>query len=186
MSRVGKKPIALPEGVKVDITKRQVEIQGPKGRIATLLPDGIRCMVQNSQLLAQRSNDSKSQMALHGMVRSLLANAVAGVTRGFRRELDVLGIGFKAELKKDTVLFSLGYSHSIEYAIPEGIKITVEKATKTLQNYVGTIMVEGSDRQKVGQVAADIRSLRPPDPYKGKGIRYVGEQIKLKVGKKGA
>ena len=186
MSRVGKKPIPLPKEVKVNIGKTEVEVQGPRGKLTTTLPYGINCAVENGQLLAQRSNNSKNQMSLHGLARSLLANAVFGVTRGFRRELDIVGIGFKAEVKKDAVLFSLGYSHPIEYPVPTGIKISVEKVTKPLQNYVGTVIIEGTDRQKVGQVAADIRGLRLPDPYKGKGVRYVGEHIKLKVGKKGA
>ncbi|MBI3939965.1 MAG: 50S ribosomal protein L6 [Acidobacteria bacterium] len=186
MSRVGKKPIPLPKDVKVNVTKTTVEVQGPKGTLTTPLPYGIRCAVENGRLQAERSNNSKSQMALHGLVRSLLANAVTGVTQGFKRELDIVGIGFKADVKKDAVLLSLGYSHPIEYPVPRGITITVEKVARPIQNYVGTLIVEGSDRQKVGQVAADIRSLRNPDPYKGKGVRYVGEQIKLKVGKKGA
>lgn len=186
MSRIGKKPITLPKDVKVNVGKTEVEVQGPKGKISTPLPHGITCAVENGQLVAHRANNSKPQLALHGLVRSLLANAVHGVTTGFKRELDIVGIGFKAEVKKNAVLFSLGYSHPIEYPIPEGIKISVEKANKPLQNYVGTITVEGSDRQKVGQIAANMRSLRLPDPYKGKGIRYVDEQIKLKVGKKGA
>ncbi|MBI2821651.1 MAG: 50S ribosomal protein L6 [Acidobacteria bacterium] len=186
MSRIGKKPIRLPKEVKVNIAPTEVEVQGPRGKISTPLPYGISCLVEDAQLLTRRSNDSKPQMALHGLVRSLLANAVSGVTQGFRRELDIVGIGFKAEVKKDAVSFSLGYSHPIEFPVPDGIKISMEKGARTLQNYVGTLTVEGIDRQKVGQVAADIRSLRPPDPYKGKGIRYSGEQIRLKVGKKGA
>lgn len=188
MSRVGKKPIPLPESVrgKVKITKTSVEVPGPKGTILTALPYGIGCTLEESNLQVHRANNSKTQMALHGLVRALLANAVTGVTQGFKVQLDIVGIGFKADLKKDAVLFSLGYSHPIEYPIPSGIKISVEKVVKPLQNYIGTLTVEGSDRQKVGQVAADIRALRRPDPYKGKGVRYVGEQIKLKVGKKGA
>ncbi|HEY2930496.1 MAG TPA: 50S ribosomal protein L6 [Acidobacteriota bacterium] len=186
MSRIGKKPIAIPKDVKVNVGKTEVEVQGPKGKLVTPLPYGITCSVEDGRLLAHRANNSKPQLALHGLVRSLLSNAVTGVTQGFRRELDIVGIGFKAEVKKNAVLFSLGYSHPIEYPIPEGIKVSVERGTKPIQNYVGTITVEGSDRQKVGQIAANIRSLRSPDPYKGKGIRYVEEQIKLKVGKKGA
>ncbi|HEY3130104.1 MAG TPA: 50S ribosomal protein L6 [Acidobacteriota bacterium] len=186
MSRIGKKPITIPKDVKISVGKATVEVQGPKGKITTTLPHGITCAVENGQLLAQRANNSKPQLALHGLVRSLLANAVHGVTTGFKKELDIVGIGFKAEVKKSGVLFSLGYSHPIEYPIPAGIKVSVEKANKALQNYVGTITIEGSDRQQVGQIAANIRSLRKPDPYKGKGIRYVDEQIKLKVGKKGA
>jgi large subunit ribosomal protein L6 len=186
MSRIGKKPIALAKDVKVTIGKTEVEVVGPKGKIMTALPYGISCELDDGNLVTNRANNSKPQMALHGLVRSLLANAVTGVTQGFKRELDIVGIGFKAEVKKNAVLFTLGYSHPIEYPIPEGIKVSIDKVTKPLQNYVGTITVEGSDRQKVGQVAANMRSLRSPDPYKGKGIRYVDEQIKLKVGKKGA
>lgn len=186
MSRIGKKPIPIPKDVKVGVGKTEVEVQGPKGKLTTLLPYGITCRLEDGQLLAQRANNSKPQMALHGLARSLLANAVHGVTTGFKKELDIVGIGFKAEVKKNAVLFSLGYSHPIEYPIPEGIKISIEKGAKTIQNYVGTITVEGSDRQQVGQVAANIRALREPDPYKGKGIRYAAEYVKLKVGKKGA
>jgi len=186
MSRIGKKPITIPTNVKVDIGKTEIQIQGPKGKLTTPLPYGISCSMEDGQLQTHRANNSKPQLALHGLVRSLLSNAVTGVTNGFRRELDIVGIGFKAEVKKNAVLFSLGFSHPIEYPIPEGIKVTVEKGTKPIQNYVGTITIEGSDRQKVGQIAANMRSLRSPDPYKGKGIRYVEEQIKLKVGKKGA
>jgi large subunit ribosomal protein L6 len=186
MSRVGRKPIPLPKDVKVLIESDRVDVEGPRGKITTALPGGITAAVEDGQLRAQRNSDQKTVAALHGLVRSLLANAVTGVTQGFRRELDIIGIGYKAEVKKDAVLFSLGYSHPIEYPVPQGLKVTVEKINKTLQNYVVTVIVEGSDRQKVGQVAANIRSLRPPDPYKGKGVRYTGEVIKLKVGKKGA
>ena len=186
MSRVGKKPITLPKEVKVLVSEARVDVEGPKGKISTPIPPGISCAVQEGRLLAQRSGEGRSVRALHGLVRSLLANAVAGVTQGFRRELDIVGIGFKAEVRKDAVLFALGYSHPIEYPIPKGIKVTVEKGARTIQNYVGTVIVEGSDKQQVGQLAANIRALRRPDPYKGKGVRYAGEYIKLKVGKKGA
>ena len=186
MSRVGKKPIELPKEVKVQIDDGLVNVEGPRGKLTTPLPAGISCAVEGGQLLALRGSEDKRSGALHGLVRSLLANAVHGVTQGFRRELDIIGIGYKAEVKKEAVVFALGYSHPIEYPVPQGIKVTVEKTNKTLQNYVSTVIIEGSDRQKVGQMAANIRDLRPPDPYKGKGVRYAGEQIKLKVGKKGA
>ena len=162
MSRIGKKPIPLPKGVTVKIEGGAVAVQGPKGKLETPLPRGIRMEQQDGHLVAIRENDS--QAALHGLARALVNNAVEGVTKGWTRELEIVGIGYRAELKgKGTVVFNLGYSHPIEYPLPSGI-----------------------DRQKVGQVAAEMRSLRPPDPYKNKGVRYAGERLKKKVGKTGA
>ena len=178
MSRIGKKPIALPKGVTVKIEGNTVAVQGPKGKLDTLVPAGIRVEQQDGTLVALRENDS--QAALHGLARALVNNAVEGVTKGWTRELEIVGIGYRAELKaKGTVVFSLGYSHPIEYPLPSGIDVTVDpKQTK--------LSVTGIDRQKVGQVAAEMRSLRPPDPYKNKGVRYAGERLKKKVGKTGA
>ncbi len=178
MSRIGRKPIPLPKGVAVKIEGNTVAVQGPRGKLATQLPRGIRVEQQDGNLVAIRENDS--QAAVHGLARALVNNAVEGVTKGWTRELEIVGIGYRAELKgKSTVVFSLGYSHPIEYPLPSGIEAAVDpKQTK--------ISVTGIDRQKVGQVAAEMRSLRPPDPYKNKGVRYVGERLKKKVGKTGA
>jgi large subunit ribosomal protein L6 len=178
MSRIGKKPIPLPKGVTVKIEGNTVAVQGPKGKLDTMVPAGIRVEQQDGNLVALRENDS--QAALHGLARALVNNAVEGVTKGWTRELEIVGIGYRAELKaKSTVVFSLGYSHPIEYPLPSGVDVTVDpKQTK--------LSVTGIDRQKVGQVAAEMRSLRPPDPYKNKGVRYAGERLKKKVGKTGA
>jgi large subunit ribosomal protein L6 len=178
MSRIGKKPIPLPKGVTVKIEGNTVAVQGPKGKLDTQLPAGIKVQQQDGNLVAIRENDS--QAALHGLARALVNNAVEGVTKGWTRDLEIVGIGYRAEMKgKGTVVFSLGYSHPIEYPLPSGIEAAVDpKQTKP--------SVSGIDRQKVGQVAAEMRSLRPPDPYKNKGVRYAGERLKKKVGKTGA
>jgi len=178
MSRIGKKPIAIPKGVTVKIEGNTVAVQGPKGKLDTELPAGIRMQQQDGNLVAIRENDSQS--ALHGLARALVNNAVEGVTKGWTRDLEIVGIGYRAEAKgKSTVVFNLGYSHPIEYPLPSGIDVTIDpKQTK--------LSVTGIDRQKVGQVAAEMRGLRPPDPYKNKGVRYAGERLKKKVGKTGA
>ena len=178
MSRIGKKPIAIPKGVTVKIEGNTVAVQGPKGKLETPIPGGIRMQQQDGNLVATRENDSQS--ALHGLARALVNNAVEGVTKGWTRELEIVGIGYRAELKgKGTVVFTLGYSHPIEYPLPTGIDVVIDpKQTR--------LTVSGIDRQKVGQVAADVRGLRPPDPYKNKGVRYAGERLKKKVGKTGA
>ncbi|HWF91291.1 MAG TPA: 50S ribosomal protein L6 [Terriglobales bacterium] len=178
MSRIGKKPIPLPKGVTFKVEGNVVTVQGPKGRVDTPLPAGIKVQQQESNLLAVRENDSHA--AVHGLARALVNNAVEGVTRGWNRELEIVGIGYRAEMKgKGVVVFNLGYSHPIEYPLPTGVETVVDaKQTR--------LTVSGIDRQKVGQVAAEMRSLRPPDPYKNKGVRYVGERLKKKVGKTGA
>src|SRR6476469_6690448 len=178
MSRIGRKPIPLPKGVAVKIEGDVVNVQGPKGNLDTQLPRGIRMEQQDGNLVAVREDDS--QAAVHGLARALVNNAVEGVTKGWTRDLEIVGIGYRAELKgKGTVVFSLGYSHPIEYPLPTGVEVAVDpKQTK--------LTVTGIDRQKVGQVAAEMRSLRPPDPYKNKGVRYAGERLKKKVGKTGA
>src|SRR6266849_3957621 len=178
MSRIGRKPIPLPKGVAVKIEGNVVAVQGPKGKLDTQLPRGIRVEQQDGNLVAIRENDS--QAAVHGLARALVNNAVEGVTKGWTRELEIVGIGYRAELKgKNVVVFSLGYSHPIEYPLPTGVDAVVDpKQTK--------VALTGIDRQKVGQVAAEMRSLRPPDPYKNKGVRYAGERLKKKVGKTGA
>ena len=178
MSRIGKKPIAIPQGVKVSIEGALVKVQGPKGALETRVPQGIQVAQQDGHLVATRETDQ--QAALHGLTRALINNAVEGVTKGWTRDLEIVGIGYRAELKgKNIVVFSLGYSHPIEYPLPDGITVAVDpKQTR--------LTISGIDRQKVGQVAAEIRALRPPDPYKNKGVRYAGERLKKKVGKTGA
>ena len=178
MSRIGKKPIAIPSGVQVTIAGNAITVKGPKGQLETRIPGGISMQQQDGHLVAIRENDS--QAALHGLTRALVNNAVEGVTKGWTRELEIVGIGYRAEMKgKGTVVFTLGYSHPIEYPLPSGVDVAVDpKQTK--------LTVTGIDRQKVGQVAAEMRSLRPPDPYKNKGVRYTGERLKKKVGKTGA
>ena len=178
MSRVGRKVIALPKDVKVQVAATSLTIQGPKGKLETPVPPGIKFTLAGTELSCQRANDERQQRAFHGLARALASNAVKGVTEGFRKELDIVGVGFKAAVEGNKVVFALGYSHPVEYRIPEGIKIAVDKATR--------VVVSGIDRQQVGQVAAEIRRLRKPDPYKQKGIRYVGEVLKKKAGKAGA
>jgi large subunit ribosomal protein L6 len=178
MSRIGKKPISLPKGVNVAIEPAAVEIQGPKGKLRQTLPPGIVFERHDGQIIAKPTRDDRALSKFHGLARSLVANAVKGVTEGFRKELDIVGIGYRAEVKGRQVVFALGYSHPIVFEIPQGIEITVDKQTH--------ITVAGIDRQLVGQVAANIRGLRKPDPYKQKGIRFTGEVLKKKVGKTGA
>jgi large subunit ribosomal protein L6 len=176
MSRIGRKPIPLPAGVKVQLGAEDVEVQGPKGKMNVRLPRGIRMEQKDGVVTALRESDQFR--AEHGLARALVANAVRGVSAGFKKDLDIVGVGYRAEVKGKNVVFALGYSHPIEFPIPEGIQIAVEKQTR--------ITVSGVDRARVGQVAANIRSLRPPDPYKQKGIRRVGERLKKKAGKAGA
>lgn len=178
MSRIGRKPIPVPAGVKVQLQPTAVSVQGPKGNLQVDLPRGITVRQKDDVLLAERQNDSQS--AFHGLARSLVANAVRGVSQGFSKDLDIIGVGFRAELKgKATLVLTLGFSHPIEYPVPPGVEITVD-------NRQTHLTVRGADRQRVGQVAAELRSLRPPDPYKNKGVRYTGERLKKKVGKTGA
>ncbi len=178
MSRVGGKAIAVPSGVKVKLGSGKVEIEGPKGKLVTSLPRGIKFEQTDGALKAVREQESKDLKPSWGLARSLVANAVKGVSQGFAKELDIVGIGYRAQVEGRKVTFSLGYSHPIEFPIPDGIDIKVDKNTH--------IVVSGADKQLVGQVAADIRGLRSPDPYKQKGIRYTGEQLKKKAGKTGA
>jgi large subunit ribosomal protein L6 len=177
MSRIGKKPIPVPDKVKVEIKPETVVVTGPKGSVTNPIPPGIRFEQKDKQVLAIRKDDSGPQRAFHGLARALVANAVKGVTEGFSKELEIVGVGYRAESKKSSVVFTLGYSHPIEYPIPPGISITVDKQTK--------LVITGVDRQQVGQIAANIRGLKKPDPYKNKGIRYVGERLKKKAGKAG-
>jgi len=178
MSRIGKKPIPLPAGVKYTVQGNTVLVEGPKGKLNAMLPTGITLEKKDGTLLAVREKEELA--ALHGLTRALVSNAVEGVTKGWTKELDIVGIGYRAELKgKGTVVFTLGFSHPIEFPLPTGIDVAIDpKQTR--------LTISGIDRQKVGQVAADMRSLRKPDPYKNKGVRYVGERLKKKVGKSGA
>ncbi len=186
MSRVGNKPIKIPAGVKVAIRDGLIEVEGKKSKLTSPIPAGIRFELKGSELLAHRDSDEKPYPAYHGLARALAANCIKGVTEGFKKELDVVGIGYKVDAKPKSVTFTLGYSHPIEFPLPEGVTVKVEKQTRAIQNYVATLTISGADKQLVGQVAADMRSLRKPDAYKGKGIRYTSEFVRLKVGKKGA
>lgn len=176
MSRIGRKPIEIPSGATANVEPSAVVLSGPKGTLRVPLPAGIRLEKRDGHLLATREIDEHA--ALHGLTRSLIANAVKGVTQGFEKHLDIVGIGYRAEVKGQTVVFALGYSHPIEFSIPKGLQISIEKQTH--------LVVRGADRQQVGQVASEIRGLRPPDPYKNKGIRYTNERLKKKVGKAAA
>jgi large subunit ribosomal protein L6 len=178
MSRIGKKPIAIPKGVTVRMLDSAVEVQGPKGKLKQAFPSGINFELTDGHLVASRATADPELAKFHGLARSLVANAVAGVTDGFKRELDIVGVGYRAEVKGRQVIFALGYAHAVVFEIPVGIDILIDKQTH--------ITVTGVDRQLVGQVAANIRRLRKPDPYKQKGVRYTGEVLKKKAGKTGA
>jgi large subunit ribosomal protein L6 len=178
MSRIGKKPIAIPAGVTVDVHHDAVEVQGPKGRLRQPLPPGIGFELQDNELHARLLREDAQLGKFQGLARSLVANAVLGVTDGFKKELDIVGVGYRAELRGKQVHFALGYSHPVVFDVPNGIDVAIEKQTH--------ITVTGIDRQQVGQVAANIRRLRKPDPYKQKGVRYTGEVLKKKAGKTGA
>lgn len=177
MSRIGRLPIPLEAAVKVAITDAEVSVQGPKGSMVHTMPRGITVEIEDKQVLVRRKDDSKSQRALHGLSRALLANAVHGVSKGFTKVLEIHGVGYSAVAAGKKVTFKLGYSHPIVYSVPEGIEV------KVLRN---VLTVTGYDRQKVGQVSAEIRDLRRPDVYKQKGIRYTGEHLRKKAGKAGA
>ena len=178
MSRIGKKPIPLPAGVKYKVEGNTVLVEGPKGKTSALIADGIQLVTKDGHLLVERESDKYA--AVHGLTRALVFNSVEGVTKGWTRDLDIVGIGYRAELKgKGMVVFTLGYSHPIEFPLPTGIEVTVDAKQTHLT-------ISGIDRQKVGQVAADMRSLRKPDPYKNKGVRYTNEKLKKKAGKTGA
>src|SRR5690242_19924316 len=175
MSRIGKKPIPLPSGVKVQIGAN-LEVNGPKGKLSVPIPAGISIQQADGKLEVKRASDEHA--ALHGLTRALAANAVQGVSGGFTKELDIVGIGYRADVKGKVATFTLGYSHPIEFLLPEGVDLKIDKQTH--------LVVSGYDRQMVGQVAANIRALRKPDPYKNKGVRYTGEALRKKVGKTGA
>ena len=184
MSRVGKKIIAIPKDVKVTITESAVEIQGPKGKLTTPIPSGVSFKLENGVLAAERQDDQHT--AIHGTARALVANAIEGVSKGFTQAMDVVGVGYKAELKEKSVLFALGYSHPIEFVLPEGITAKIEKvAQRQIQQYQTTITLSGIDKHLLGQTAANMHRLRKPDAYKGKGVRYSDRPMKLKPGKTG-
>src|SRR5687768_10101787 len=178
MSRIGKKIIPIPKGVKIDVHPGAVDVQGPKGKLRQALPEGIGFEVNGDQLQARTLREDPELGKFHGLARSLVANAVLGVTEGFKKELDIVGVGYRAEVKGRQVHFALGYSHPVVFDMPVGVDVVVDKLTH--------VTVTGVDRQKVGQAAANIRSLRKPDPYKQKGVRYTGEVLKKKAGKTGA
>jgi large subunit ribosomal protein L6 len=176
MSRIGNKPIPLPSGVRIAVAADKIDVQGPKGKMTVAVPHGISFEQKDGVLNVKRATDD--HRAVHGLARALVANAVHGVTQGFKKDMDIVGVGYRAELKGKIVNFALGKSHPIEFPVPEGIQISVDKQTH--------LVISGADKGQVGQVAADIRSLRPPDPYKQKGIRITGERLKKKAGKAGA
>lgn len=179
MSRIGRKPIQIPKGVEVSVDGREVRVKGPKGTLSVGLLPGVEAAVKDGAVDLSRNDDERHTRSFHGLLRALLANAVTGVSSGWSKELEIVGIGYRAEKRGDAVVFNLGHSHPIDFAVPEGIQIDVDAKANRLA-------VRGIDRQLVGQVAADIRALRPPEPYKGKGVRYLGEKIRSKAGKQGA
>ena len=178
MSRIGKKPIAIPKGVTVTVDGNTVEVKGPKGSMRQPLPPGVSAVVEDGQLLTRKNREERALDKFHGLARSLVNNAVIGVTDGWKRELDIVGVGYRAEVKGKQVVLALGYSHPILFDVPAGIDVAIEKQTH--------LTVTGVDRQLVGQVAANLRRLRKPDPYQQKGVRYTGEVLKKKAGKTGA
>jgi len=175
MSRIGKMAVVLPKDVKVSLDASKVEVKGPKGGLTQSLPEGITVSEEGGKILVHRMDDNRSSNALQGLTRSLIANMVTGVTKGFEKRLEIIGVGFRADLQGKTLRLTLGFSHPILFPLPEGIQVDVERQTQ--------INVKGIDRQKVGVVAAKLRSIKPPDPYKGKGVRYLGERVRKKVGK---
>jgi len=177
MSRIGKLPVAIPAGVTLTVDGNVVKVKGPNGELSHKLPDGITVARGGEALNVKRASEETNHKSLHGLTRSLIANMVEGVTKGYKKQLEITGVGFKAEVRPYGLQLALGFSHSIEYKAPPGIKLTAPQPT--------AVTIEGSDKALVGQVAAEIRNLRPPEPYKGKGIRYAGEVIRRKAGKAG-
>ena len=177
MSRIGRMPIPVPKGTKVEFKGGVFTAEGPKGKVSQPVLEGFPVEINDNEVTVTRGGDSGPERSKHGLLRALLANAVTGASTGFTKQLDIVGVGYRAEVKGDHVQFALGYSHPVLFPIPEGIKIEIDKANR--------ITVSGADRQAVGQVAAELRRLRPPDPYKGKGIKYTNEILRRKVGKAG-
>src|SRR5271157_2036907 len=178
MSRIGKKPITIPQGINVEVKQDVIKVKGTKGELKYAFPEGIKISVADGKIIIERGSDSKSHRSLHGLARSLVSNMVNGVSQGYTRVLEITGIGYRSQVKGGKLTFTLGYSHPIEYELPEGIKAAVDDKQTT-------ITLSGMDKQLLGQVAANVRELRPPDAYKGKGVRFAGERIKLKAGKTG-
>ncbi len=176
MSRIGKQPVIIPEGVDVEVSGAGITVKGPRGRLSWTHPAGVSVRVEAGQAVVSRDNDSKPVRALHGLSRSLIQNMVKGVSEGYTKVLELVGIGYRVQVQGDKLVFSVGYSHPVEFRLPEGVKAEVDKKQVTLT-------LSGIDKQQVGQVAADIRAIRKPDAYKGKGIRYQGERLRLKAGK---
>jgi large subunit ribosomal protein L6 len=177
MSRIGKNPIAVPSGVNITLDGSRVTVKGPKGELTRVFPADMKISQESGTVTVNRPSDDPKHKALHGLSRTLLANMVEGVTKGFSKQLDIVGVGYKAETRPYGLQLALGFSHPVEYKAPQGIKLTAPAPTQ--------IIVEGANKEVVGQVAAELRSLRPPEPYKGKGIKYAGEQIRRKAGKAG-
>jgi large subunit ribosomal protein L6 len=178
MSRIGKKPIIVPSGVTVSVDGSSIKVKGPKGELTREIRDEIKVEQNDGQLVLTRPDDSKENRAFHGLTRALIANMVEGVTGGFKKTLEIIGVGYRAEKKGETLVLTVGYSHQVVYPQPKGITLTAQTPT--------VVVIEGIDKQKVGQVAAELRAVRPPEPYKGKGIRYQGEQVRRKAGKAGS
>lgn len=184
MSRVGKKIIEIPKGVTVKVSETVIEVQGPKGQLTTPIPRGVSFKLEDGKLMAERVDDEHT--AIHGTARALVANAIKGVSEGFTQEMDVVGVGYKAELKGRSVHFALGYSHPIEFVLPEGVTAKIEKVVqRQITQYQTTITLSAIDKHMLGQVAANMHKLRKPDAYKGKGVRYANRPMKLKPGKTG-
>ena len=178
MSRIGKQPISLPSGVELKVTDGEMQVKGPKGTLSCPVPDGIGVKVDDGQIVVERPDDSKPARARHGLARALANNMVVGVSEGFTKVLEIEGVGYRADVKGKVLNLLLGFSHPVDMPIPEGLSVSVEANTK--------VSIQGADKQAVGQFAADVRALRPPEPYKGKGVRYDDEYIRRKVGKAGA
>lgn len=178
MSRIGKKPIDIPKGVDVKIEDTTVNVKGPKGELSSGFPIGVRIVVDEGKVVVERTGETKDIRALHGLTRSLISNMISGVSSGYQRVLEITGTGNRAQVQGNKLLLALGYSHPVEFILPPGIKAAVDQ--KQTQ-----ITLIGIDKQQIGQIAADLRALRPPDIYKGKGVRYAGQRLKLKVGKAG-
>lgn len=177
MSRIGKHPVAIPAGVTVTVDGNAVKVKGPRGELSRTLHPDMKVATENGQVTVSRPSDEARHKALHGLSRTLVANMIEGVTKGFQKQLDIVGVGYKAETRPYGLQLALGFSHPVEYRAPQGIKLSAPQPTQ--------IVIEGANKEIVGQVAAELRSLRPPEPYKGKGIKYSGEQVRRKAGKAG-
>ncbi|NOZ25625.1 MAG: 50S ribosomal protein L6 [Nitrospirae bacterium] len=180
MSRIGRKPVEIPKNVEVKVEGTHIRVKGPKGELSWNFPSSMSLNIENDSILVTRPDDTKQKKALHGLTRSLIANMVKGVSEGYRKDLEIVGVGYKVDSKGNKLVFSLGYSHPVEFELPEGVSAEVDHKARPMR-----VSLMSHDKQLVGQVAANIRALRPPDSYKGKGIRYAGDRLKLKPGKAG-